>query len=313
MMISDYNHVSEYAPFFEIDAHWDHDRHCLIESIQRNHDALHQRVFNTHLRWEMLPKQMSKEKDSNHSNLSGSSGSSASTLLPSCGKFIYITRNLPDVCASFYHHLSNQKEGTYQDNFSTFALDWMEGTLPFGSPLHHLLSYVEGFSHNSYADVEHESNDSVDKNPIKRQERPLLLLSYEKMKSNLRQEVLKIMDFLNITNIPMDVLDKDILPSFEFDSMKRNIDRFQPQSVTWLNGFQFLRRGESGDGRSMMMMNAIQRGEDGSETCVMEEYDRWVMNESYAECIDKLFNDSSKDGDDELTQLREVFLNVIKH
>ena len=147
-ILSGYNHVSEYAPFFEIDAHWDHDRHCLIESIQRNHDALHQRVFNTHLRWEMLPKQMSNEEDNNDH------------LRPACGKFIYVTRNLPDVCASFYHHLSNQKEGTYHDSFSKFSLDWMEGTLPFGSPLHHLLSFAEGFSDNSYADVnvDHENN-----------------------------------------------------------------------------------------------------------------------------------------------------------
>ena len=84
-ILSGYNHVSEYAPFFEIDAHWDHNRHCLIESIQRNHDALHQRVFNTHLRWEMLPKQMSNEEDNNDH------------LRPACGKFIYVTRNLPEM------------------------------------------------------------------------------------------------------------------------------------------------------------------------------------------------------------------------
>eukprot|EP00956_Cyclotella_meneghiniana_P012619 scaffold17948_cov37-Cyclotella_meneghiniana.AAC.4 len=104
---------------------------------------------------------------------------------------------------------------------------------------------------------------SVDKSPIYRREgRPLLLLSYEKMKSNLRQE--------------------------------KKIDRFQPQSVTWLNGFRFLRRGESGDGRAMMT-NAPQQDDDGRKTCLMDAYDAWVKGEGYEECIEKLLSDSDKD------------------
>jgi hypothetical protein len=49
-----YNHVSEYAPFFEIDAHWDHENNALTEFIETNHDRLNQRVFNTHLRWDIV-------------------------------------------------------------------------------------------------------------------------------------------------------------------------------------------------------------------------------------------------------------------
>jgi len=54
-----YNHVS---PFFEIDAHWqsspsNDSTKVLAESVRKNHDRLRRRVFNTHLRWDMLPKQ----------------------------------------------------------------------------------------------------------------------------------------------------------------------------------------------------------------------------------------------------------------
>jgi len=57
-----YNHVSDFAPFFEIDAHWqsspsNDSTKVLAESVRKNHDRLGRRVFNTHLRWDMLPKQ----------------------------------------------------------------------------------------------------------------------------------------------------------------------------------------------------------------------------------------------------------------
>jgi hypothetical protein len=283
----EYNHVSEYAPFFEIDAHWDHETNCLAKSIQSNHNRLNQRVFNTHLRWEMLPK----TAQANNPKIS--------TKRPACGKFIYVTRNLLDVCASFYHHLSNQKEGTYQYGFATFARDWMDGKVPFGSPLHHLLSFAEGLSDNKYANDHDETKTNNDQ--------PLLLLSYEAMKSNLRQEVLRIMEFLHLTNIPMKVLDNEILPTFEFQSMIDNIDRFQPRSVTWLNGFRFLRRGESGDGKAMMAA-AVDGSDDKS--CLLDKYDEWVERECYIEHIHELFNCSSNS---DRQQLQDVFISVVKH
>ena len=42
--------------------------------------------------------------------------------------------------------------GTYDRGFEAFARDWMDGAMPFGSPLHHLLSYAEGFAVNRYYD-----------------------------------------------------------------------------------------------------------------------------------------------------------------
>mmetsp|Transcript_32436 Transcript_32436/g.66054 ORF Transcript_32436/g.66054 Transcript_32436/m.66054 type:complete len:229 (-) Transcript_32436:769-1455(-) len=173
---------------------------------------------------------------------------------PQCGKFIYVTRNQIDVVASFYHHLSNQIEGTYTDTFETFLKDWMDGKIPFGSSLHHLIGFAGGFADNLYdTSCDHDIGDD-ESNSVTDQ--PLLLLSYEKMKSNLRTEVLRIISFLNLTHIPSHVLEEEILPSFGFSSMKNNIEKFQPKSVGWLNGFQFLRKGVTGDGRSYHLIGA---------------------------------------------------------
>lgn len=291
----DYNHVSDFAPFFEIDAHWDHKENSLTQSVVQNHNNLNRRVFNTHLRWEMLPKSAQHDRRT-------SSVVSDTYKRPSCGKFIYVTRNLLDVCASFYHHLSNQKEGTYEHDFATFFRDWMNGIIAFGSPLHHLLSFAEGFSDNHYA---------CDQASYTNKDCPMLLLSYEKMKTNLREEVLRTMEFLSLTNIPMDVLDNEILPTFEFQSMKDHIDRFQPKSVTWLNGFQFLRRGESGDGKSLLA-NTIESF-DGNKLCLLEEYHKWVHEEGYKEKVNRVFRSINSEAEDELKQIREVFINVVSH
>ena len=288
----DYDHVSKYAPFYEIDAHWDLPNNCLSESVRNNHNKLNRRGFNTHLRWEMLPK-----SSEHHHN---SDPDAAASNLPSCGKFIYITRNLLDVCASFYHHLSNQKEGTYEHDFHAFCRDWMDGKVAFGSPIHHLLSFAEGFD----ACLSNESNNTG--------YCPLLLLSYERMKTNLREEVMRIMQFLNLTHIPVKELDDTILPSFEFASMKENIHRFQPKSVTWLNDFQFLRRGESGDGKALLMMADSDGKSNANKSSLLDEYEAWVKREGYREEIAKLFQSkSNNDMDEERWQLYEVFVKLV--
>lgn len=289
----DYDHVSDYAPFFEIDAHWDLQNGILSENIRKNHDRLNQRVFNTHLRWDMLPK--SKETAKTKKLLQG-----GQVKRPACGKFIYVTRNLLDVCASFYHHLSNQEEGRYTESFQTFARDWMDGKVAFGSPIHHLLSFAEGFKDNCYDEGDHRST-----NPAKT-DRPLLLLSYEDMKCNLREQVFLIMNFLNLNQIPVEVLDNEILPMFDFQSMKANAHRFQPKSVTWLNGFQFLRKGESGEGRALM--GDSTDGEEGNKF-LLSEYDKWLNSEGYRDKIDKLFEYTSSD--EETKRLRNVFIRVV--
>jgi hypothetical protein len=253
--------------------------------------------------------------------------------MPTRGKFVYVIRHLPDACASFFHHLSNQVEGTYERDFADFAFDWMDSNLPFGSPLHHLLSYAEGFSVNRYHpcyddDVDVDDDDAnesmssssswvtstarelgadeyrtnviiddgnwnnIDGGGIPPRHRPLLLISYEMMKSNLRGEVLRIIDFLGLDAITKESLHAEILPKFDFRFMRENSIMFQPRSVTWLNGFQFLRMGIVGDGRKMMMETTVRDGDhdDGSEGdgSLMRQYRNWVNTERYHPRIGEL-------------------------
>jgi hypothetical protein len=188
-----------------------------------------------------------------------------------------------------------------------------EGKIAFGSALHHLLSFAEGFSDNRYSCG--RKDDNTDTTTTRTIGRPLLLLSYERMKSNLRKEVLRIMEFLQLNNIPMEALDNELLPSFEFESMKNDLDRFQPKSVTWLNGFTFLRRGESGDGQRMMA-GAISTVDDGEETkkSSLSEFDEWVEREGYREKIDLLLK-NCKDADssmiDQEKMIHEIFSSVV--
>lgn len=297
----DYDHVSDFAPFFEIDAHWELENKRIAESVIANHDRLGCRVFNTHLRWEMLPK-YSEDRHNNCIEQNPSTG----VLRPTCGKFIYVTRNILDVCASFYHHLSNQKEGTYTEGFHRFARDWMAGKIPFGSPLHHLLSFAQGFNDNHYSGKDC-SGDAVN--------RPLLLLSYEDMKLNLREHVLRIMEFLGLQNIPLDVLDNELLPTFDFHWMKENCHKFQPKSVTWLNGFQFLRNGKVGDGKKLIVVVEGKEGtndtksdhhHENDDRLLHDEYQAWIENEGYSELVKECLRDVDDD------YVYNIFRNVVE-
>ena len=77
-------HVSDACPFFEVDRTWDNGE--LVASVQANHSKIGRRIFNTHLRWSMMPK------SSSHA------------------RYVYLTRRAADACVSFYHHLAHQAE-----------------------------------------------------------------------------------------------------------------------------------------------------------------------------------------------------------
>ena len=47
--------------------------------------------------------------------------------------------------------------------------------------------------------------------------------------------------------------------------MKNNIEKFQPKWVGWLNGFQFLRKGVTGDGRRLLLNRSTNDSEGGEE------------------------------------------------
>ena len=289
--VEEYNHVSDYAPFYEIDAHWESNTNQLTQQVRANHTKLGRRVFNTHLRWDMLPK--FAENDNGNVTIESTSikEDKQNLLRPTTGKFIYITRSQSDVVTSFYYHLSNQKEGTYTQGYTQFVVDWMDGKIAFGNSLHHLLSFVDGFVDNEYRSTLSEAVTSrlaEDDTQTRRHEQPLLLLSYEALKHNLQLEVQRIISFLNLKHIPTHILENELLPSFTFASMKSNSSKFQPKSVTWLNNYQFLRKGIVGDGRELMLTTKVYDEKKGREVSLLEMFHDWVKDEGYRECIKKL-------------------------
>jgi hypothetical protein len=194
-----YEHVSDFAPFFEIDSHWNENE--LIPPIQNRHNQLGRRLFNTHLRGDMLPGGTPKK----------------------C-KFIYIHRSPLDACVSFYHHLSHQHEGCYEKSLNEFFDEWIAGKLPFGTWSDHILSYASLVANGE-----------------------VFLLSYEDMVGNLEESVDKLAKFLELDDCLTSQDVKSILPLFSFSIMKKDLNKFQPKSVTWKKDFNFLRKGVVGD------------------------------------------------------------------
>ena len=223
-----FDHISDFAPFFEIDPHWDGDD--LIDSIRQKQKQLGRRVFNTHLRWDMLPKNSDKSK----------------------AKFIYIVRSPLDVCVSFYHHLSNQVEGGFEGTFEEFFQQWTDGQIAFGSWIDHVLS----FSHPAFE--KHEN---------------LLFVSYDDMLSKLEEVVTTLVKFLGLSMDPENI--RELLPTFTFQYMKDNIQKFQPKSVTWKNNFQFIRKGKSGDADTLI--SPEQKSIFREKLCE-KQYERIIQN-----------------------------------
>ena len=225
-----YEHVSDYAPFLEIDPHWDGSD--LTKDIQLRHALLGRRVFNTHLRGDMLPGRYVpvNEADTGDNNLNtGKANANANAKEISThpkAKFIYIIRSPLDVCVSFYHHLSNQEEGCYEQSLKDFFLAWMQGEIPFGSWTDHVRSYAPFI-----------------------QRKDVLLLSFEDMVNDLSGCVQRLTKFLELDECLNEDDIGSVLPSFTFESMKKNLNKFQPKSVTWKRDFKFLRKGEVGDNK----------------------------------------------------------------
>jgi len=113
-------HVSDACPFFEVDRTWDNGE--LVASVQANHSKIGRRIFNTHLRWSMMPK------SSSHA------------------RYVYLTRRAADACVSFYHHLAHQAEedGGFPGTLEEFVTEWAAGRAPFGSWSAHLKSWLSG-------------------------------------------------------------------------------------------------------------------------------------------------------------------------
>jgi hypothetical protein len=207
----DFSHISEFAPFYEADKHWEDvqgndgtTQLAVKDKFVRNHQLLGTRVFNTHLLPSMLPR-----------------GDSV--------KQIYVYRKGRDVATSFFHHLSNEVgEDSYSGDFSQFVREWSSGVLPYGKWIDHVWEWRE-----------QALNDGSQ----------IFMISYEEMVCDLPASLRKFADFLEVelTDQELDLL----LPKLTFSGMKSELSRFQPISVRWKEGFEFLRHGVIGEGNDM--------------------------------------------------------------
>jgi len=198
-------HVSRRTPFFEIDPHWRGPGQFAPE-VEEGQRAIGRRMFNTHLRWEMMPK---------HERV----------------KYVYVCREGRDTCCSFFHHLSSQRTKAgdgfaFEGSFAEFHERWLAGRTEFGRWSDHLASW-----------------DLAAGDPR------VLILSYEDMLADLRSCVERVAAHLSLGLAASDF--EELLPTFGFAHMKANADRFQPVSVAWKEGFQFIRKGVQGDSASL--------------------------------------------------------------
>ena len=116
-------HISDACPFFEVDRTWEAGE--LSAAVQANHRKIGRRIFNTHLRWPMMPK--------SHPG----------------ARYVYMTRRGTDAAVSFYHHLAHQapEDGQYQGTLAAFLSEWASGTMYFGSWSAHLKSWLGTSGH----------------------------------------------------------------------------------------------------------------------------------------------------------------------
>lgn len=194
-------HISLFSPFYELNATWNDYNDSISSKYSDNHELLGWRVFNTHLLPRMLPQGPSIQ-------------------------YIYVYRNGRDVAVSFFHHLSNQvSDGVGVDNIKQFLTDWSNGSLPFGSWIHHLRCWLT------------QIDDLVINN--------VLLVRYEDLKKDLSSSISLIAKFLN--HEVSDSRLEELTALLSFESMKASKHLYEPVSVQWKEGFEFLRKGTVGD------------------------------------------------------------------
>jgi sulfotransferase len=143
-------------------------------------------------------------------------------------QYIYVYRNGRDVAISFFHHLSNQvSDGVAVEDIKQFLTDWSNGKLPFGSWIQHLRCWMT------------KIDDLLISN--------ILLVRYEDLKNDLHLSITRISKFLN--HSVTDTRLEELTALLSFESMKGSKSLYEPVSVQWKEGFEFLRKGTVGDSK----------------------------------------------------------------
>ena len=221
-------HISLFSPFYEINKTWNTENDEIDNKYIENHNLLGWRVFNTHLIPNMLPQYNKLNNELNNELNNKLNNVSVRPV-----RYIYVYRNAKDVCVSFFHHLSNQigDGGLCEElNIHQFIVDWSTGELPYGSWIRHLRNWF----------------DKIEKNKIDNNN-DILLVKYEDLINDFSTQLQKISVFLdqNLTEIRLN----ELTTQLSFEEMKKNKKLYEPISVNWKDGFNFLRKGVIGDSK----------------------------------------------------------------
>jgi len=147
------------------------------------------------------------------------------SLIPksSVAKYIYLIRDQRDAVLSFWYHLRNQRGagGDYQGTADEFAIEASRGKLPYSSWARHVADWSKAIS-----------------------DERVLFIRYENLKSDLSGCIHKIANHIGVTTVDPNIVAKYT----SFEAMRADCSRYEPISVNWESGFQFFRRGRTGDG-----------------------------------------------------------------
>ncbi|CAL1262402.1 unnamed protein product [Larinioides sclopetarius] len=156
-------------------------------------------------------------------------------------KYIYIYRKPEDTVVSFYHFARNLYQDA--DELDEFFENFISGNIGYGHYFEHVLSY---FAHKDDANV--------------------LLVSYEKLLLNKRDEILRIAKFLGEeyfkTLSENDSLMEKVLEHTSFDYMKKNLSLTHPAGKGGAQNVNYFRKGVSGDGKQSLKPDQLQRLKD---------------------------------------------------
>lgn len=210
-----FKHISDYSPFFEIEKNWvvpkegEHGDIEMKDMYEDNHRQLNWRVFNTHLRWDMMPKEPNM-------------------------RYIYVVRNGKDVALSFFQHLSNQDDSDcFTGSLLDFVSEWCDGKIPFGNWINHLQSWMDAYQKYNSVVMDGAAR------PV------ILLVRYEDMIQQPLKCVLRIIQHMEL-NISTERA-QELLQYVSFDYMKAHKVQYMPISVPWKEGYSFIRNGKVGD------------------------------------------------------------------
>ena len=160
------------------------------------------RFIKTHLHYHMLPE----------------------SVFTSGAKVLYVSRDVRDVCVSFYHYSRMTKIQQYRGTFLEFRDSFMRDAVLYGPYREHVKGYLE-------------HSDTV------------LCLTYEQMHQDRASVVRKVAVFLGVVLTDADV--DNIVENTSFEVMKRNPDtnfqQWEKNGMIQTDESTFMRKGVVGD------------------------------------------------------------------